>query len=197
MKATHSGTCQVCGRTQKLPSGNLSLHGYTTRWGFFNGTCHGAKAQPFELSKDLIEEAILRALTYAEVCRNNAYVARQLKDQKQIWREKVKYKRVGETRTWIQDDLLPAENKRKNKDGSTHTWTTYQWKSERDSEWGSRGKVSLGFNETLEQYIAKHNERRGKYWDNEVDRLERYVVWQRNRIENWKQEPKKLIKIMS
>jgi hypothetical protein len=57
-KATHSGTCQVCGCFQKLPNGDLSKHGYTTRWGFFEGVCMGSHNKPFEQSTDLIEKAI-------------------------------------------------------------------------------------------------------------------------------------------
>lgn len=59
--ATHSGSCQVCGRAQKLPGQRLSKHGYTTQWGFFSGVCTGADGQPFELSKDLIDAAIKNA----------------------------------------------------------------------------------------------------------------------------------------
>lgn len=55
MKATHQGTCQVCGAAQKLPNDLLSLHGYTVEHSFFEGVCKGAKNLPFELNKDLIE----------------------------------------------------------------------------------------------------------------------------------------------
>ena len=58
MKATHRGSCQICGREQKLPANVMSLHGYTVNWGFFNGTCTGSRYLPFEQSKDLIEDAI-------------------------------------------------------------------------------------------------------------------------------------------
>ena len=58
-KATHMGTCQVCGSHQKLPKGLLSLHGYTTRYGFFEGTCPGSSWAPWELSKDLAEQNIV------------------------------------------------------------------------------------------------------------------------------------------
>jgi hypothetical protein len=57
-KATHNGTCQICGASQKLPGGRLSQHGYTTKWGFFSGVCTGAHGLPFEQSTDLIERAI-------------------------------------------------------------------------------------------------------------------------------------------
>ena len=54
-KATHKGTCQVCGSVQKLPNGRLSKHGYTTRFSFFEGVCAGAGELPFEQSIDLIQ----------------------------------------------------------------------------------------------------------------------------------------------
>lgn len=41
-----------------LPGGVLSKHGYTRKWGFFNGVCAGAGHAPFEQSKDLIAGAI-------------------------------------------------------------------------------------------------------------------------------------------
>lgn len=73
-KATHRGTCQVCGCIQLLPGGRLSKHGYTVKWGFFSGVCSGAHGLPFEQSTDLIEAAIARvekqvADTEAEIAR--------------------------------------------------------------------------------------------------------------------------------
>lgn len=57
-KATHQGTCQVCGRLQMLPAGVLAKHGYTTQWGFFSGVCQGAGHLPFEQDISLIEGMI-------------------------------------------------------------------------------------------------------------------------------------------
>src|SRR6185369_7276388 len=57
-KATHSGSCQICGRVQKLPGDVLSKHGYTTRWGFFSGTCPGSGYRPFEVAFDRIQLSI-------------------------------------------------------------------------------------------------------------------------------------------
>lgn len=59
-KATHSGHCQICGAEQKLPVGVLAKHGYTTKWGFFSGTCAGSGYQPFEQATDRILAAIER-----------------------------------------------------------------------------------------------------------------------------------------
>ncbi len=54
-KATHKGTCQICGSIQMLPEGRLAKHGYTVKWGFFSGVCPGSHGLPFEQSTDLIE----------------------------------------------------------------------------------------------------------------------------------------------
>lgn len=58
-KATHTGTCQICGRPQKLPSDMLAKHGYKVAgYGFFVGTCHGSDSLPYEKSCDLLPPMI-------------------------------------------------------------------------------------------------------------------------------------------
>jgi hypothetical protein len=61
MKATHYGTCQVCGHQQKLPGGHLAKHGYTIEHGWQEGTCWGSKELPLQISCDLIAKSIERA----------------------------------------------------------------------------------------------------------------------------------------
>lgn len=58
MKATHFGTCQICGNRQKAPDGLLSLHGYTVEHGWFSGTCHGARELPFEQDRSVLGQVI-------------------------------------------------------------------------------------------------------------------------------------------
>jgi len=58
VKATHRGTCQVCGRAQAHFKGTIAKHGYTVDWGFFNGVCQGAEALPLEYDKALTESII-------------------------------------------------------------------------------------------------------------------------------------------
>jgi hypothetical protein len=60
-KATHYGTCQLCGSLQKLPNGVLALHGYEVDWNQFHGICRGAGYAPFEQSKELAVEEMRRA----------------------------------------------------------------------------------------------------------------------------------------
>lgn len=59
-KSTHRGECQICGKTQMLPSGKLAKHGYTVEEHFFNGVCSGSDHLPFEQSKDAIEPEVIR-----------------------------------------------------------------------------------------------------------------------------------------
>ena len=68
-KATHYGTCQLCGSLQKLPDGVLATHGYQIHWNQFHGTCRGTGHQPFEQSKDLAEQQIIKSEDYL---RSNA-----------------------------------------------------------------------------------------------------------------------------
>jgi len=59
--ATHTGICQLCGKRHMLPDGKLAKHGYTMDYGYFNGTCRGSDALPFEQSKELAERSLLQA----------------------------------------------------------------------------------------------------------------------------------------
>lgn len=54
-KATHYGTCQLCGSLQKLPNGVLANHGYQIHWHEFHGTCPGSGQLPFEVARDFAE----------------------------------------------------------------------------------------------------------------------------------------------
>ena len=63
-KATHNGTCQVCGNEQ-AEKGGLAKHGYTVQWNYFHGTCRGSHKQPLEFAKDLTLETIDRCIAHA------------------------------------------------------------------------------------------------------------------------------------
>jgi hypothetical protein len=62
IKATHNGTCQVCGREQALPGGIMAKHGYDVRFHYFRGVCPGAQHQPLEQDRakaDRVAEGLL------------------------------------------------------------------------------------------------------------------------------------------
>ena len=60
-KATAAGSCQACGRVQKLPNDLLALHGYSVQWNTFIGQCPGSKHEPYEQSCALIKRFIASA----------------------------------------------------------------------------------------------------------------------------------------
>lgn len=68
-KATHSGTCQCCGRQQavKLSTGKLAKHGYTKDLGFFNGTCYGADELPLEHDATILDRTAENLTSEAQV----------------------------------------------------------------------------------------------------------------------------------
>lgn len=59
-KATHNGTCQVCGRVQAVrPNGLVAKHGYRVAdFGYFMGTCTGSDEMPLEVSKEIATDTI-------------------------------------------------------------------------------------------------------------------------------------------
>lgn len=73
-KHTHKGTCQICGSTQAVnnDSGMLAKHGYTTRWGFFSGTCSGSGHLPLQVSCDLIKDSADAALRHGKALTEKA-----------------------------------------------------------------------------------------------------------------------------
>tara|TARA_R100001460_G_scaffold27881_6_gene55924 strand:+ start:5346 stop:6236 length:891 start_codon:yes stop_codon:yes gene_type:complete len=58
-KATHNGTCQVCGRTHARKAKGLAKHGYTVEYGFFNGTCDGSDELPVEESVEILDRTVV------------------------------------------------------------------------------------------------------------------------------------------
>lgn len=59
-RATHYGTCQLCGSLQKAnrKTNRLADHGYTLAYGFQAGTCRGSSRLPFEVCKAFAEEVL-------------------------------------------------------------------------------------------------------------------------------------------
>lgn len=59
-KATHNGTCQACGAVHAVnaKTGRLAKHGYTVKWGYFDGVCMGADELPMEHDTEVAERVI-------------------------------------------------------------------------------------------------------------------------------------------
>ena len=173
--ATHFGTCQICGRAQKLPGGKLSKHGYTVQWGFFSGTCPGSDHLPFELSIDLIERF-----------RNNAAEAAV------EFRAEAAAHLAGEGDVVMARDLKSPRGERYSRIESvtlslvTHTVNDYSYKTV-VGHWADGSECGTNF------YSKNVRETEQKLRATEAARLikqaaqrEEYVEWQDARVKGWK-----------
>lgn len=181
-KATHKGSCQVCGREQKLPFGRLSMHGYTTKWGFFSGICPGAEHLPFEQSKDLIEEAIASA------------------------RKKIIHleEQIATLRMPPSSPLATCYVYRSSSECLRHEKAGYLWVSgrieRREPRHGQRFVViaedgreyyigSERISDTELMVAAQNNKRYANSLQKQIEGIEDYIRWQENRILNWAPQP--------
>lgn len=183
-KATHKGTCQVCGCVQKLPGGVLAKHGYTTKWGFFSGVCTGSGYRPFETHTDRVRGAIDAAKARAAVLTTQADKVRAEKNPDDCWvnaystnggrgaygfiRTRIGYPSEGATRFLL------------------HYWHPGDDKPARWQQIGCGTK-------TLAQAVAWSN---GRYADSLVNltkQISAFVSWQTDRLKGW--TPKPLIPI--
>jgi hypothetical protein len=66
--STHTGICQACGRRQAVhvKTGMIAKHGYTTEYGFFNGTCGGSDALPLELDTTVNVATVAAMVKFAD-----------------------------------------------------------------------------------------------------------------------------------
>jgi len=202
-KATHSGTCQICGNDQKLPGNLLSNHGYTVRWGFFEGTCPGAHGKPFEESCDLIETAIGNARA------QRAGLEAAIEEIKTNWRLtwimehctwntglKGNFGREVKQRSsyWVQ--IPTAELQLTVHTDGTVLSATYQKPAEENRVYDKIELVTHKTEElTLEALVIAHNQRKLNEYTKLVAQLTSYIDWQVERVCTWK--PGKLTPVPS
>jgi hypothetical protein len=181
-KAINDGTCQICGCRQRLPNGRLAKHGYTTRWGFFSGTCTGSGELPFEQSVGLILNAIDRAKAEAAGLLDNAA------DQKL-------QAQSTESRKTMHSCYLPA------------TWTDrksrHEWREVDIIEEGGRFLCRFASRDqngreitqtanlygTLASIVKAGREGYAHYLTERSKKYAEYARWQESRIANWKPAP--------
>jgi hypothetical protein len=191
-KATHNGICQCCGSFQKLPNGALSLHGYTTEHGFFNGTCAGSKQLPFEESKDLIEQFINDAKTAITELTAKADKI-EATDSGLAWRRSYRTQRecdYGQLSGyfWEQAEIIAEEKE---------NWTSYYWADLHGSDSIRKQRQADAGNsihdETLEDIYKKHNTAYALQFRKQIQSAIQYIDWQNERIIDWKPQALKAI----
>jgi len=195
-KATHTGTCQCCGATQKLPNGDLSKHGYTLENGWFNGTCLGAGSMPFEQGKGLIEKFIEMAkqsiIDNTAKCEEIESTCTGL-----TWRRS--YRTDSEARKtyepsgyyWEQAEIIAIE--REDRD-----WTNYLWADKAGSDnIRTQREADAGndiYGKSIEDIRREFNASYAKQFRKQIAEAEQYIIWQKGRIKNWKPAELTLIK---
>lgn len=191
-KATHYGTCQICGAEQKLPSGRLSKHGYTVDFGFFNGVCNGAHGQPFEKSTDLIEKTVARVKTHRE---NLIAEIEELKNTTAFVWVNVYYRGTASRLSgyrWEKferaDILLETYNER-----FPDAYVIPQGlKDDEKASLKARGRNARGNHhlsqfsgDTLDEKIVIENASYIRVLEAQVKKSDDYIAWQEKRVAEW------------
>lgn len=191
--ATHDGHCQVCGSRQRLPKGKLAKHGYTTRWGFFSGTCYGSEALPFEQDKSLVDEAIKRAQDQRTSLKTFAATLRDRTSEVNLL-----------TTAWVHvyvagSNELPARHVWQERQVLTLDGRNYTYEVKPGDVAAARGRTTerLDFYypsvpTTIEQAVFLLNEKRAEDLDRTVKQISQYIKWQQERIANWTVQPLEL-----
>lgn len=187
-KATHYGTCQVCGRQQKLPGGFMSKHGYTVEWGWFNGVCPGADHLPFEKSKDLIEKAIKDV--QANIAALEAEIEKLMADGFDEFAWVHHYGRSGYSRKsgyrWMR--VNPAHGKLRD------SWERKTWYYQVDGEDRRHEMTTYGQGNERKDICRVYNERYCNQLRKQIKGGHEYIAWQEARIKDWKEQDLQPIK---
>lgn len=190
-KATHFGHCQLCDSRQKLPAGVLAKHGYTTRWGFFSGTCRGSDHNPIEISCELIEGAQKSAKAQAASLRDEAAALRA-------------YPVEGTTTAWVRY----YHNARYRDDKSGYRWGQFEIQQASGYLFRAIEPVRPRFGQEvapivrsvtvptgtpwdsdngykLLDVIHQLNGHRAKHLEEEAAKVDGYVRWLQERLDAW------------
>jgi len=181
-KATNRGTCQWCGRIQKLPNGAISLHGYTVQHGFFNGECRGSFWEPYELSCDLIQESVDRATEYKAGLEAQIVELSKLATEPKAWYDEyVGRKFKGDTGyQWrlIELYIKPED------EGKDYPWIWYT------NHKGQPERMNLsGIDAPLLSAANKLNTYRIRFLQKSIAELDEYIARQTKRIKEWELKP--------
>jgi len=189
-KATHEGTCQACGRYQKLPNGELSNHGYTVQWNMFEGTCPGSKELPYEIDNSLVKKYIVDAKYSIVSLNENIKEVKSLTDSKNVWKLEGRY--------WKRRELVAEEFHYEDDDIS---YFKFKWVYSDEELEGKRSYELRHLTEaclyqhftSIDEAVKFENEKYMRYLLGRIDSLNSYIEWQEERVANWK--PKELVAI--
>jgi hypothetical protein len=185
-KSVHVGSCQACGREQKLPGEVLSKHGYHVQWRMFVGECPGTGHKPYEQDCSLIQKFI--------------------DDMKE---------RLAGVEKGIAENLVPATEPKcwyhEFISGNYGMRSRYEWRQVeliaqlRTYDYGDgngkctyyelyyvdyKGKEQRFPERTTHDVLQTATKQNAKYVEWELEPLKRhiegYIRWQQERVDNWK-----------
>ena len=117
-KATHNGTCQICGNEQAVTAkGYIAKHGYTVEFGYFEGTCPGSGELPLEKGEAAALDMMLHLDNQAE--RDELDAKGEIKTARVLTRDlrkrsvvvnREEYEAMGYLRSW--DSVCDLERTR-------------------------------------------------------------------------------------
>lgn len=173
-KATHQGHCQVCGHFQKLPNGRMAKHGYNVQFGFFSGTCSGSDYLPFELSIDRIERAIAEVTETKSRLQASIVNLNEQQPTDKIWVNQY-FPATWEFRhsyhVWGQLEVVVNQ-------AGEYSYLDRKGEPEPFYRSGIMGDLQKACNDQALRY-AQHLAQ-------QVNQIDEYVFWQRDRIKDWK-----------
>ena len=184
-KATHCGECQICGRVQKLPNGQLSNHGYTVEWSMFQGTCPGSKELPYELSCDLIKARLPWVTEQVAEMKKYREFLLQPANEPKAWAHV--YMRSIHAYSWMKEKL--SEEYHKNEQ-SGHEWRdiVVRYKDDGEEKVLEVGQYS-NRNETLLECATRLNaDYVRRHYNKAIEENERYLRWCEDRIAKWEEK---------
>lgn len=189
MKATHTGLCQACGRRQLLPSGRLSLHGYTTGHGYFAGVCRGAKELPYEQSCALIETFIDEARAALSNVEQTQAILQQPASEPKCWvRPYVRgHHRFRGGYAWMYVTLRQEQ-----KYAHTDQWVDYSFTMDYPATPGEESRLGRTVRAGEADILAvctEQNQKRADWLEHEAQSLRNYIVWQTQRVNEWVEKP--------
>lgn len=197
-KATHTGTCQICGCNQKLPNGQLSKHGYTTQWGFFSGVCSGAHALPFEQSTGLIEEKIQFVKKAILALKAERIDLLEMTDGVMVVLEYTCSRRGARSHRWAKAPAATCTitgwsgSELSTSYTEEHTFGYGTETFECDYIYTGRGYGDGDHlnRPSLEVLIKRANAHYVKtVTDNNISQMEDYIQWQEKRVAGWVEKP--------
>lgn len=165
-----------------LPSGKLSLHGYTVTSGFFSGTCRGSKYEPFETSCALVERFVREAQISLKTLEAFQASLRQPATEPIGWVHN--YERFQSGRTgyvWRQVAIEASDR------GFSYMAPGTGYKVAP----GTAIRHDFGFSDYYGVADAlamatKKNTEYAKALEREAQSLRAYIAWQTERVRTWK-----------